>query len=41
MARRGLLISRAYDLMHEEIKLALDYRIAKNTEKQAKQAAEA
>ena len=35
------MISRAYDLVHEEIKLALDYRIAKNTEKQAKQAAEA
>ena len=27
--------------MHEEIKSSLDYRIAKNTEKQAKQSAEA
>ena len=35
------MISRAYDLLHEEIKSSLDYRIAKNTEKQAKQAAEA
>ena len=35
------MVSRSYDLLHEEIKSSLDYRIAKNTEKQAKQAAEA